>query len=227
MDDHDALAVRLKEQLPFLETATPALIDDLLRQGVRKRLDTGDFICLEGNQCAYLPFVLDGRARVYKASDTGREITLYRIEAGESCVLTASCILNHIAFPAFAVAETPVEGFLVPATVFQAWIDRHSTWRRFVFDMFAQRLASIISVVEEVVFRRLDARLAAHLLEATQGGEAKVRSTHEAVATELGSSREVVSRLLKEFEHEGLVALERGAITVVAREGLHVRAQKM
>ncbi len=224
MDESRVAADRLVEQFPFLRGSTPAVVDEFLRQGVHKRLAPGEFICLEGNQCTFLPFVLSGQARVYKASDAGREITLYRIAAGESCVLTASCILNHIAFPAFAVAETPVEGFLVPASVFRAWIDTHSAWRMFVFDMFAQRLSSIISVVEEVVFRRLDARLAAFLLDA---GVERVAMTHEAIATELGSSREVVSRLLKEFEHEGLVELERGAIGIKARDGLLSRAQKM
>ncbi|MEZ4701803.1 MAG: Crp/Fnr family transcriptional regulator [Rhodothermales bacterium] len=223
-DESVPLDALLVERFPFLKDAADGLLDALVSQGIRKRLAPGDFICLEGNQCTFLPFVLEGRARVYKASDAGREITLYRIEAGESCVLTASCILNRIAFPAFAIAETSVEGFLVPAPVFRSWIDEYSAWRMFVFDLFAQRLSSIINVVEEVVFRRLDARLATFLTEA---GEDRVAMTHEAIATELGSSREVVSRLLKEFQLDGLVELERGVIHLADRQGLRRRAQKM
>lgn len=206
---------------PFLHAASPAVRADFAAEVRRQRVGPGMFICMEGDTCGMLPLVVDGFARVYKASDTGRELTLYRIERGEACILTVSCILGARPFPAFAATETDVDVLLVPAASFRRWVLAHEAWRGFAFDLLARRLADVIETVEEVAFRRLDARVAAHLL---QRGVRVVPTTHEAVATELGSSREVVSRVLKELERQGLVTLTRGAIQVDDPAGLRAKA---
>ena len=184
------------------------------------------FVAMEGDTCRALPLVLSGRARVYKMGDQGREITLYRITPGESCILTASCILGDQDFPAFAVADRNVEMLLVPSRAVRQWMHDHPAWRQFVFQLIARRLAAVIETVDEVTFQRLDARLAAYLLDQYQEAEGDaLHVTHEIIASELGSSREVISRQLKTFEREELVTLGRGMITVNNPAGLRRVAQ--
>jgi len=185
-------------------------------------LASGAFICMDGNMCQSLALVMEGRARVYKMSEQGREITLYRVEPGESCILTASCILSNRPFPAFAVADTGVRARLVSASTVRRWMNREPVWRRYVFDLVAGRLDTVIATLEEVAFRRLDTRLARLLLEEseTEDGRRTLRATHKRLAADLGSAREVVSRLLKDFEQEGLVNLERSLVRIVDPVGL-------
>jgi CRP/FNR family transcriptional regulator len=185
-------------------------------------LEPGQFICMEGDACQSLALVMKGTARVYKMSEGGREITLYRVRSGESCILTTSCILGDRLFPAFAVAETSVEARVVPATMVQAWMEEHADWRAYVFELMAERLGAVIATLEEVAFRSLDARLAVALLDRVEERQhgARVRSTHEKLAADLGTAREVVSRLLKDLEHDGAVALHRGSIEIKDRATL-------
>ena len=227
MSDSNGLRARLATVLPFLNQY-PDLMEETLREGRQVTLEGGQFICMEGNMCSALPIVLDGLARVYKIGETGREITLYRLSTGDSCILTASCILNEKDFPAFAISEGAVVAFLIPSNVLRQWVSQHDPWRQYVFDLLANRLHTIIAVLEEVVFRRLDARLVTYLLDqATSQAGKRIRTTHEAIASDLGSSREVVSRLLKEFEHEGILHLERGNISIENFEKLAKRGNNL
>lgn len=176
--------------------------------------------------CSHLPLLLDGRVRVYKIGAEGQELTLYRAHPGESCILTTSCILSDRPFPAYALAETDIKARLVPASTVKQWMEEYASWRRYVFALLAHRLDTVIAAVEEVAFHRLDARLASVLVEAVQAREEnRIHTTHEELAADLGSAREVVSRLLKEFEREGYVSLERGAVTVEQPQGLRRVAQ--
>lgn len=210
----------LVDTFPFLHDIPRAERKAMVGQGRVVSVPAQQFICLEGDQCQALPFVVDGRARVYKSSDSGREITLYRLESGSSCILTASCILSTQPFPAFAVTETPVTAFMVPAPVFRDWLARYSVWREYTFGLLADRLAQVMALVEEVAFERMDVRLGSYLIAASQA-QPILYTTHEAIAVELGSSREVVSRLLKNFEHKQFIALGRGQIRVINPQAMH------
>ncbi|OZC01430.1 Crp/Fnr family transcriptional regulator [Rubricoccus marinus] len=183
------------------------------------RLEPGAPICLEGDRCPALPFVVSGEARVYRTSAAGRALTLYRIDPGESCILTASCLLSDRPFPAFAEAETPVEALLLPADLFVRLFAQAAPLREHVFSLLARRLGDVIELVDAVAFQRVDERLARHLLDQAGAGGSVAR-THEALAEALGTSREVVSRTLKEFERGGLVALARGTVSVLDAPGL-------
>ena len=211
-------ADRLRDAFPFLCSMPDDALAALVLEGSLRSLAAGQFICMEGDRCTLLPLVLDGSARVFTANDGAREVTLYRIERGETCILTASCILSDRAFPAFAAAEADMEALLVPAPTFRQWVDRFPPWRHYTFDLLARRLASVIELVNEVSFHRLDARLADLLVTAAANGT--VEATHEALAADLGSTREVISRLLKHFEREGLLQLGRGQIVLVEPEAL-------
>ncbi len=169
----------------------------------------------------HLPIVMTGVARVYKASDEGKELTLYRIESGESCILTASCIINQIVFPANAVAMSEIEALVVSPTDVKQWMQTYPDWRHYIFGLLSQRFASVIELVEEVAFQRMDTRLNSYLYESSDS-ESVLKKTHEEIATELGTSREVISRLLKELENKNLVALSRGQIEVLNRPKLIV-----
>ncbi|MEM8559566.1 MAG: Crp/Fnr family transcriptional regulator [Bacteroidota bacterium] len=182
------------------------------------RVPAGGFICMEGEACEMLPLVAAGTVRVFVQSDEGREVTLYRIQPGESCVLTASCLLGETAFPAFAVAETEVRAVVVRLADVQAWMHASEAWRGFVLGLIARRFAEVIGRMEDLMFRRLDARLAGYLLDAAVDG--RVTRTHEQIATDLGSARAVVSRHLKALEQAGLVALDRSRVTIHDPSGL-------
>lgn len=213
---------RILSTFPFLGPPTSEPAQLIRRYGRETTVPGGRFIAREGERCEHMTFLLDGGVRVYKTGGTGREITLYRLEPGESCILTVSSILSDQEFPAHAVTEGEVEALLVPASAFRDWVGRFGAWQRYVFDLLSHRLAAVIEVVNEVSFRRLDARLAAYLAE--HGGAAAdgtLETTHEKIAGDLGSSREVVSRMLKEFERANLIALSRGHIHIADLAALH------
>ena len=205
-------AERLAATFPDLQN-DPRLWPELVAGAQLVEMPAGLHICAERDACHQLALVLSGTARVYKLAESGREITLYRVSAGECCILTASCILSGRPFPAFAVSESPVAAALLPASQVTAWMTSQPAWRDYVWDLLATRLADVISLVEEVAFRRLDERLAEYLL-GKANDRLEVHATHQQAATDLGTSREVVSRILKDFEARGLVTLGRGLIAV-------------
>ncbi|MEM8723861.1 MAG: Crp/Fnr family transcriptional regulator [Cyanobacteria bacterium P01_G01_bin.39] len=186
---------------------------DFLNQSQHLCLSANQFICLEGDMCNHLPLIISGNVRVYKTGASGREITLYHLERGDSCIMTASCIISQKVFPAFAISETEVEAIVIPAHILRAWVRHNSAWQEYIFGLLYQRLANVIEIVEEVAFGRMDCRIAAYLLNnSANTNNLKIRITHEAIAQELGSSREVVSRILKTFEKQELLSLTRGVI---------------
>ena len=185
---------------------------NFLNQCQQVSLSAGKFICLEGDVCNYLPLVISGSVRVYKIGASGREITLYHLEKGDSCIMTASCIISQKEFPAFAVTETEVEAIIIPANSLRKWVMHNPTWQEYMFGLLSQRLADVIEIIEEVAFRRMDCRIASYLIKNCDRTIPTMQITHEAIAQELGSSREVVSRILKTFEKQGLLSLSRGMI---------------
>jgi CRP/FNR family transcriptional regulator, anaerobic regulatory protein len=205
---------RLIETFPFFSTLPPRSRDAILSKAVGKKLAHKQVLASGGAECAYLPFVLDGTLRIYKASESGREITLYRIERGESCVLSATCILNGGGFPAIAEAEGDTEVALLPARLFTRLVEDNVLWRRFMFDLYAKRLENVLTLVDEVAFHHMDSRLAAHLVRQAGTRQKVVTMTHGEIAAELGTSREVVTRILSDFEADGLIATSRGRIRI-------------
>ena len=219
MQDNPELRKKVFRLFPFLENAGPEAQVDFFANSKLVRLDPQQLICLEGDKCSCIPLVLKGIARVYKLGESGREITLYRVEPGESCIMTASCILSSVAFPAFAATETTVEAIVVSPEDLHRWVNQYEAWRTFLCGMLALRLSEVIAVVEEVAFQRVDTRTADYLLHAA-GDDGSILKTHQDIATDIGTSREVVSRVLKDFEHKGLVSLSRGKIHTLNRDEL-------
>lgn len=174
----------------------------------------------EHQPCGGFPFVISGAIRVIKAAPNGRELPLYRVLPGETCFITASCLLGHQEYNARGETEMDTLALMLSKPVFEEMLV-HEPFRRFVFLLFSERVADLMQLVEEVAFMRLDQRLAALLL----GHGREVRTTHQQLAQDLGSVREIVSRLLKGFEHRGLVKLGRETIEILDPAGLRQLAE--
>jgi CRP/FNR family transcriptional regulator len=202
----------LIQAFPFFESLPARSRQAVLSQVVRKSLGDGEMLVRDGAECAFLPFIVRGTLRVFKSSEGGKELTLYRIGRGDSCILTTTCILNGGQFPAFAQAEGETEVLLMPARLLARLVEESPEWRRFVFGLYSRRLEDVLALVEEVAFHHVDTRIAAWLLKAQRGSE--VAATHAAIADELGTSREVVTRILKDFEVRGLIETSRGRIRI-------------
>lgn len=207
--------IAILKQFSFYSDASLSQRRTFEDTAVVAELAEGQHFFYEGDQCHQIALVGEGGLRVYKNADTGRQITLYHVEHGETCILTASCILAGIAYPANAVAETDIASVIFPAPRFREWVASQDTVREFVFQTLAFRMAGVMSLVEEVAFNRMDQRLAVFLQErfANQGKPVRLlQLTHEEIAAELGSAREVISRLLKEFERRGAIELRRSRL---------------
>lgn len=186
-----------------------------LRAGARlATYPVGTVLFREGEPCDNFLLLLQGRIRVQKVSAAGREIVLYRVESGESCILTTSCLMAGEAYSAEGVAETEVRAAIVGDALFHDILGRSTVFRRFVFGACGQRLAGLLCLLQEVAFGRIDVRLSQILLDMSEG-DGVVHTTHQALAVELGSAREVISRQLKDFERKGWVRLGRGAVAVL------------
>ena len=214
----------LTRQFGFLQKADPQFREIFFQHTAYASIDIGQPICDQGMQCSHLALVIEGSARVYKLSENGREITLYRVGPGESCILTASCIISGKPFPAFAVCETPIRALVIHTAEVMRWTNGFSVWRDFLFSLISERLGDVISVVEEIAFRRVDRRLAGYLLQ--RGTADGITVTHQAIASDLGTSREVVSRILKDFEHRGLISVSRGHIRLSDLQGLSEKSRE-
>lgn len=178
-------------------------------------IPSGSTVFDEHQPCRGFPFVLEGTIRVAKVSAGGRELPLYRVVAGENCIITSSCLLGHADYNARGVTEGATTLALLPRELFDEMLGEPA-FRDFVFALFAERMAELMQLVEEVAFRKLDQRLAALLL----GKGRTVHATHQQLADELGSVREMVSRLLKGFAEQGLVRLGREQVEVLDPAGL-------
>jgi CRP/FNR family transcriptional regulator len=214
---------RIVRALPILRRADPQLAREFRQAASVVRLPAGSDVFAEGDRVDSIALLLAGVVRVYKIGETGREITLYRFSLGESCVLTASAILNRKTFPAIATVEQDGEAVMIPAETFRSWVHRDDLWREFVFDMLSRRLASVMEILDEVAFHRMDARVASLLLSRSRV-QNPTRITHQEIAAELGSSREVISRLLEDFARRSLVRVGRGEVEVLDAPGLEARA---
>jgi len=214
---------RIARVLPVLQSADPQWEREFMQAAYLARIPAGRDVFAEGDSADSIAILLSGVVRVYKIGETGREITLYRFGLGESCILAANAILSRQSFPAIATVEEEAEAVMIPAADFRNWVHRYDPWRDFVFDLLSQRLASVMAVVDEVVFRRVDVRVASLLLQRGQMHN-PIRITHQEIAAEMGSSREVVSRILEGFAAEGLIRPARGALEILDFEALQTRS---
>ncbi len=168
--------------------------------------------------------LLDGTIRVQQTSESGREIVLYRVQAGESCALTTACLMGYEEYQAEGIAETRIRAVAIPRALFDRLIASSREFRQFVFTAFSRRVTNLFRIIEEVAFERIDARLAQKLLDLA-GAKQQIAATHQELANELGSAREVISRQLNEFARRGWLRMARGIVEITDRPALVQLAQ--
>lgn len=210
MDPHKIQ--RISSLLPFLSTVS---LEDWDRAELRTVDPSTVHPIREGHFLQHAIFILKGTVRIYKISEQGREITLYRIENGQSCVLMMASIMGETEYEASVSIETQSELLLIPADVFRAWMDRYKPLRQFIYKQFIDRITAVTNLLENVAFKPIQLRLANFLLEAASETSSTLNITHDQLAVELGTAREVVSRTLKEFQNKGILALSRGKIRIL------------
>ena len=208
---------------PALARLEPEALALLSAEGMRARMPRGTVLFQPGALCQNYLMMLDGAVRVQMVSESGREIVLYRVGRGDTCILTTACLMSRTGYSAEGVAETDIDAVALGAQTFHALLARSGVFREFVFASFGNRLTAMLALVEEVAFGRIDLRLARFLVEHCDAGGG-LDTTHQTLAVELGTAREVVSRQLKEFERRGLVELGRGRVLVRDAKGLEAMA---
>ncbi len=210
---------QLTKRFQMLATAGREIVENMKREAYFAQIPTGQEIFFPGDDVNAIALLLSGSVRVYKMSETGREITLYRFVTGESCILTANAILNNQSFAAIARVEDDAEAIMIPASSFKNWVSQYEVWRDFLYNLLSQRLSSVLEIVDEVTFGRLDVRVATFLLEHSKDRDS-LTMTHQDIADELGSSREVISRILGSIAGKQLIQLGRGTIDILDRNAL-------
>lgn len=210
----------LKVSFPFLNKIKPAILKKFMENIKILKYPKDTVILEEGSSCTNIVLVLHGIIRVYKVSPEGKEITLYRLNNGETCVLSVSCIMGNMHYPATAVVEDEVILGIIPAKFYKDLFITEPACQEFIFNSISTRLQEVMALIDEVVFKNMDERLAGFILQNLDKNddEVKVHLTHEKIAIELGTAREVISRLLKDFEKKNIVSLSRGKIIIKNKE---------
>jgi CRP/FNR family transcriptional regulator, anaerobic regulatory protein len=202
------------EMFPELMELEPQAKDLLVQYARIVEAPVGTVGYREGGACGAYVMRLAGLSRVYKMSASGREILLYRVTAGETCVITTTCLLGGSNYPASTIVEQAIRDVIIPAPAFNQLMVDSAVFRRYVMKNYGALITDLILLLDEVAFHTLDARLAKLLIDS---GANSISRTHQQIADELGTAREVVSRQLKRFEQKGWIAMGRGQVEVQDR----------
>jgi CRP/FNR family transcriptional regulator, anaerobic regulatory protein len=202
---------RLLQQYPMLRGLPAADQAELLAAASVMHLPAGTVVFDENQSCQGFPLLLSGSIHVIKAAPNGRELQLYSVDPGESCILTSSCLLGHTKYKARGVAKQDTELAVLSPPAFRKLVSVHEPFRDYIFGLFSERLTDLMQLVSAVAFQKLDQRLAALLVTKPT----PIHATHQALADELGSVREIISRLLKNFAEQGWIKLGREQIEIV------------
>ncbi|MGC2424233.1 MAG: Crp/Fnr family transcriptional regulator [Nitrospirota bacterium] len=201
------------EVFPDFQKMPERVAEEILKAGRRMTVPPGHYVYSEGDFCQAFIFLISGEVRVFKMAESGREITLYELGAGDTCIINASCILSGIPTPAFAVTLNECDALLLPAPEFRRLTGEHEELREYIFKVLGQNLSNVMALVEEVAFKHMDERLIEYLEDKSESG--RLSATHQKIAADLGTSREVISRLLKDLERKGRVSLSRNLIKLL------------
>lgn len=202
---------RILDLYPLLKELAASDLSKLFADATYMKVPGGALMFDENQPCMGFPLLISGTARVIKSSPSGRDLHLYQVLPGETCILTSSCLLADAPYQARAVAQDDIELVVLPPGSFKQLFSQLELFRNQVFNQFSERLTELMNLVTAVAFQKLDQRLASLLLAKST----PIEMTHQSIADELGSFRELVSRLLKDFEHKGWVRLERGLVHVL------------
>jgi len=214
------MTIEQVRQLPIFSTADESLIREVAEHACLKIIPKGQQIAYQGMNSEWFFVVIKGDIRVYKMNEEGKEITLFNISDNQSCILTIFSILSQAEYPAFASTQSELHALMIPATPFKRWVDEHSSLRDHIFHSLSGRLTDILNTVDQVIFQRMDSRIAKFLLAKYSDMNQQLKITHEQLSLELGTNRVVVSRILEAFAEEGSIKLSRGCITLLDKTKL-------
>ena len=210
----------LVKRLPIFSGVSDKLLDLVVKNSVLKTIPVNQQIAYQGMESEWFFVLLEGSIRVYKMSESGREVTLYKVEEDESCILTIFSILTDKSYPAYASSQTEIKVLMIPSKPFKQWINENSSLRDHIFDSLSGRLNDILETFDKVIFQRVDTRVAQFLYNKCKKDGDVVNITHDQLSQEIGTSRVVVSRILEGFESESLISLSRGRIAILDRTKL-------
>jgi CRP/FNR family transcriptional regulator len=212
----DTVRAQLFKNYPVLQDLTVAQLEKLFTNSPLVRAPVGTIVFVERQKTPGFPFIISGNARVFKSSVNGRELHLYNVGPGDSCIVASSSLLGDTECNASAIVDRELELLQVKPSLFKSLLAENESFRDYVLENFSKNLNHLTQMVSAVVFQKLDQRLAAALLIK----ENPIEITHQVLADELGSVREIISRLLKNFSEKGWLVLERGQIQVLNTEAL-------
>ena len=215
----------VQDFFPVWAQLTPQQQKILTQSAIRRSIPKGTTLHSGSTECTGLLLVCSGQLRAFILSDEGREITLYRLFEQDICLFSASCMLRSMQFEIMIAAEKDTELFIIPADVYQSVAQQSAPAANFTTEIMAGRFSEVMWLMEQIMWKSFDRRLARFLLdESALEGTAVLHLTHETIANHLGTAREVVTRMLRYFQSEGLVRLSRGAVELSNHSGLEVLA---
>lgn len=216
----------LEDYLPFWEKLTPGQRTELSAAVHRRRFEKGEILHRGKDDCIGLLLVLSGQLRAYTVSEEGKELTLYRLLERDMCLFSGSCILNSIQFDVMVTAEQDTEVLHIPSELYKRLMEESLPVANYTNELMASHFSDVMWLMDQTLNKKLDSRLAALLLEEQEfSGSDLLTLTHEQLGNHLGSVREVVTRMLKYFQSEGLVRLGRGSIQLLDKKRLYELAK--
>ncbi len=212
---------KLLNRIPFWQFLSDDEKGGIEQRAFVRSYEKGAIINNYSNECLGMLFVLSGEVRTYLLSDEGREVTLFRLYTGDFCVLSASCVISQITFETQMIAQQDAELLIIPVDVIALLKEKNIYVRCFFYELATKRFSDVMWAMQQILFKRLDQRLAGFLLdEAKRTGSNVIHMTHEQIAQHISSAREAVARMFRHFAEDGLVDIKRGAITLLDVDGL-------
>ena len=206
---------------PVWNKLTPEQQNTISTSAVFRTIAQGTVITGDGTDCTGLLLLKSGQLRAYILSEEGREITIYRLFEWDICLFSASCILKSSQFEIMIEAEKDTELWVIPAEIYKALMEESLPVSNYTNEIMAARFSEVMWLIEQILWKSLDRRLAAFLLdEAVLEESSTLKITHEMIANHLGTAREVITRMLRYFQNEGIVKLRRGEIEIINTAGL-------
>lgn len=218
--------MEVKDFFPMWDRLSPGQRDRLSAAVLERRVGKNEIIHSGDMDCTGLFLIRSGQLRAFILSDEGREISIYRLFERDICLFSASCIMRSIQFQVTIQAEKDSLLWVIPAEVYRQIMEESAPLANYTNEIMASRFSEVMWLIEQVMWKSFDRRLAAFLLEeAALENSALLKLTHEQIARHLGSAREVVTRMLRYFQAEGMVALSRGALELTNRQALEALAE--
>ena len=217
--------MELKDYFPIWNKFTPQQQELVQASLIRRQVTKGTIVHDGSADCSGLMLIRSGQLRVYMLSDDGREITLYRLFDMDICLFSASCVMQSVQFDVMIEAEKDSEMWIIPPHIFQRLKNESAAMANYANDLMASRFSEVMWLMEQIMWKSFDKRLAAFLLEESVLEETRqLKMTHEAIGNHLGNPREVVTRMLRYFQSEGMVNLSRGTVEIIDEKKLRALA---